>query len=136
MWASRRYSSPDTRLMSDAGVVFGLYFPIGGQRGALPEGSGEGMSRSMFSDDDLLAVVCQIGLGANSSSIRRRLSDRANLIFDAIQIETRIQRLRDEGLLRIAPSGSVRLTATGVERLQSLQRAVRAQLKLSNVESA
>jgi len=76
----------------------------------------------MFSDDDLLAVVCQIGLGANSSSIQRRLSDRANLVFDAIQIETRIQRLRDEGLLRIAPSGSVRLTATGVERLQSLQR--------------
>jgi hypothetical protein len=91
-------------------------------RSAADKGGDTCMTRLKFSDDDLLAVVCQLGLGANASSIQRRLSDRANVLFDVFQVEARIQRLRVEGLLRVAPSGSVRLTATGVERLQSLQR--------------
>jgi Mn-dependent DtxR family transcriptional regulator len=80
------------------------------------------MPRPKFSDDDVLAVICQLGPKADLSSVQRRLSERANLTCDVVQIETRIQRLRDEGLLRFAQGGSLRLTAAGVERLQSLQR--------------
>jgi hypothetical protein len=78
------------------------------------------------SDDDLLAVVFQLGLRAGRASIRRALSARTGTRFRLDGIERRIRRLREARLLRLAPGRAgddlyVRLTAAGVERLQSRQ---------------
>ena len=75
-------------------------------------------------DDDLLAVVFQLGLRAAPASIRRALNARTRLRLDGI--ERRIRRLREAGLLQLAPGAAgddlyVHLTAAGVERLQSRQ---------------
>ena len=93
-------------------------------------GRGDGTSHApggRFSDDDLLAVVHHLGLRADPASIRRALSARRQREFRRGVVERRIERLRGEGLLHLAPGGAadamyVRLTAAGVERLQSRQR--------------
>ena len=79
------------------------------------------------SDDDLLAVVFQLGLRAGRASIRRALSARTGTRLRLDSIERHLRRLREAGLLRLAPGRAgddlyVRLTAAGVERLQALQR--------------
>ena len=79
-----------------------------------------------FSDADLLAVVHQLGLRADPASIRRALGARRRRDLRRGVVERRIERLRGEGLLHLAPGGAadamyVRLTAAGIERLQSLQ---------------
>ena len=79
-----------------------------------------------FSDDDLLAVVFQLGLRAAPASIRQALNARTGTRLRLDGLERRIRRLREAGLLQLAPGAAgddlyVRLTAAGVERLQARQ---------------
>jgi hypothetical protein len=84
------------------------------------------------SDDELLALVCQLGERSDPEALRRALSVRTSVEAAAEYVAERIERLRRAGLVRFAHayrSGHsagrqpfVRLTAAGVERLQALQR--------------
>jgi DNA-binding PadR family transcriptional regulator len=80
-----------------------------------------------FSDDEVLAVVCQLGAAANAASLQRALSARLSEDVDLGRVEERLERLRREGLVRVGHGRAsdemhLRLTAAGVERLQALQR--------------
>ena len=83
--------------------------------------------RATFSDDDVLAVICQLGSRAEAHSVCETLNVRTGKELDLGAVERRFRRLREEGLLRFVPGAAhghvhARQTAAGVERLQSLQR--------------
>ncbi len=86
-----------------------------------------GTARARFSDDDLLATVHQLGLRAAPAALCRTLSARSRRQLRPRDLTPRLERLSEEGVLRLAPGATaneayVRLTAAGVERLQALQR--------------
>ena len=93
----------------------------------IPESNNRVASGPKISDDHLLAAVCCLGFRADLGALQRAVSVRMDQDFRLEYIACRVQRLRDAGFLRFVPARIgdelyVRLTALGVERLQSLQR--------------
>ncbi len=84
-----------------------------------------------LSDDELLAIICQLGPEASDVSIWRALSARSGRQISLERVRGRPHRLDAAGLAAFSPccflgsrggSEPVRLTALGVERLRALQR--------------
>ena len=83
--------------------------------------------RPKLSDDELLALVCELGRGACTAVMHEALTARMRADISRAYIQERVDRLRGAGLLRcvygVLPDEiAVRLTALGVERLRALQR--------------
>ena len=85
-----------------------------------------------LSEDELLAIICQLGPEASDISVWRALSARLGRQISLDRVRGRLHRLNAAGLAAFSPrrylgsrgeSEPVRLTALGVERLQALQRA-------------
>lgn len=84
-----------------------------------------------LSDDELLAIICQLGPAASDVAIWRALSAQLGRQTSLDRVRGRLHRLSAAGLAVFSPgrylgqrgeSEPVRLTALGVERLQALQR--------------
>jgi hypothetical protein len=80
-----------------------------------------------ISDDEVLAIVCRLGRDARVDAVQSMLSERLRCAISTDNAVARLQRLRRAGLLRCFAGenllvDTIRLTALGVERLQSLQR--------------
>jgi hypothetical protein len=74
------------------------------------------------SDEDVLAVICRLGMKADVEHIQHALAAGTS---DPQDIDRCIVRLRQAGFVRLFYARSneplVRLTALGLERLQALQ---------------
>jgi hypothetical protein len=80
-----------------------------------------------LSDDDLLALISQLGRDACAAEMRDALTARTRAEVSLGYVDQRIERLLRGGLVRLVFARTlrdrcVRLTAVGVERLQALQR--------------
>jgi len=89
-------------------------------------------SRPKLSDDDLLATISVLAGDASDVSVRKALTERLAQEIGLDYVRERLRRLDAAHLVSFASqrapavakksTGSVRLTAAGVERLCSLQR--------------